>query len=96
MPGHDRAGADERARQVRVDDGPPVVVRDLLERSADLPDDAAGVVDQDVDRADALDERGDLLAVGDVDGVLVDPVHGRAVRARALRRSPSRFRARFP
>src|SRR5438445_5945937 len=26
-----------------------VVVRDLLERTADLPDDAAGVVDQDLD-----------------------------------------------
>src|SRR6266576_3356049 len=54
-PGHDRPRADEGALQVRVDDSLPVLVRDLLERTADLTYDAAGVVDEDVDRADPLD-----------------------------------------
>ena len=63
MPGHDRPGAEERARQVRVDDGLPVVVGDLLERPADLADDAARVVDEDVDPADRGDEGIDLSGV---------------------------------
>ena len=54
--GNDRPRADERAGQVRVDDRVPVVVRDVLERLADLADDTAGVVDEDVDAADPLDE----------------------------------------
>src|SRR5581483_1139590 len=48
-PGRDRARADERARQVRIDDGLAVLVGDLFERPSDLPDDAARVVDEDVD-----------------------------------------------
>ena len=59
-----------------LDDHAPVVVGDVLERAADLPDDAAGVVDEDVDGADPGDERVDLVGVGHVDGVLVAPVDG--------------------
>ena len=79
-PGCHRAGADERARQVRVDHGPPVVVAHVLERPSDLADDAACVVDEDVDAADLRDEGGDLLGVAHVDRVAVAAVHGRAVR----------------
>src|SRR6266550_1179724 len=92
-PGHDRPRADEGALQVRVDDGLPVLVGDLLEWTADLPDDAAGVVDEDVDWADLLDERGHLRAIGDVDRVLVHAVHRRAValeRRRDRRADPLR------
>src|SRR5205085_8716054 len=72
---YDSARADERARQVRVDDGLPVLVRDLLDRPADLAGHAAGVVDEDVDAADLGDEPLHLLCVRDVDGVLVAAVH---------------------
>ena len=46
----------------------------------DLSDDAARVVDEDVDAADPLDELADLTRVADVDRVAVDAVHRRAVR----------------
>ena len=79
--GHDRARAEERARQVRVDDGLPVVVGDLLERPADLADDAARVVDEDVDPADPSRRSASTCAASrDVDRVAVAAVHGRAVR----------------
>src|SRR5579862_4027411 len=38
-PGRNRTRADEGARQVRVDNRPPVLVRHLFERPSDLPDD---------------------------------------------------------
>jgi hypothetical protein len=76
--------ADEGAREVRVDDGPPVLVRDLLERTAHLADDAAGVVDEDVDAADLRCELCDLLAVGDIDGVPIDFVHRGAAAIECL------------
>ena len=100
-PGHDGARAHERARQVRVDDRAPVVVCDLLERAADLSDDAARIVDEDVDGADPFDERRDPAGVRDVDGVAVDTVHGCAVTlergrdrgADAVRRAGDKRRA---
>ena len=71
----------ERRREVRVDDLAPVVVGNLLQRMADLAADPAGVVDQDVDGADAGEEVPHGGGVGQVGAVLVDLVHVRAVAA---------------
>ena len=49
IPGPKRAGAEERPLQVRVDDGVPVGLGQLRDGAADVD---AGVVDQDVDRAE--------------------------------------------
>jgi hypothetical protein len=49
-----------------------------------LADDAAGVVDEYVDAADLRCEHCDLLAVGDIDGVPIDFVHGGAAAIECL------------
>ncbi len=45
----------------------------------DLSYDAAGHVDENIDAADLLDERVDLIRLGNVDGVAVDAVNRRAL-----------------
>ena len=60
------------------------LVGDVLERVADLPADAPGAVDQDVDAADPGEEVLDRRGVGEVDVVLVDAVHRRPVAAQRL------------
>ena len=68
--------------------------RHLLKRAADLADDPAGGVDQDVDRADGAEVVPDGGRVGKVsgrqptvegDGLFVDPVHLRSVRRQGVR-----------
>src|ERR1700761_2037222 len=76
--GYHRPGAQERARQVRVDDSTPVLIADLLDRMMHLADHPAGVVHQDVHRPDLFDEAGHRVGIGDIHRVLVHAVHGRA------------------
>ncbi len=79
---HDRAGAVERGGQVRVDHRVPVVIGHLLQRVADLADDPAGGVDQDVHRADGVKETAAHGGLG-----------GSGRRCPCRRRGPSRRRA---
>src|SRR5215469_15257970 len=81
----DRTGAQERAGQVRIDDRVPVLVGHLLQRVTDLAGHSPGVVDQDVDGAGAGEELPHRIAVGQVGGVLVDPMDGRPVTGQRLR-----------
>jgi hypothetical protein len=78
-----------------VDHRLPGAVADLLERPADLADDPAGRVDQDVDRADGREKAGHGGRVGQVGGdhrrpvqgrrLLVDPVNLGSVRRQGRR-----------
>jgi hypothetical protein len=93
--GHGRPCAQERRGQVGVDHRPPSVVGDLVERAADLADDPAGRVDQDVHRSDGGEEGGNGDRVGQVHGghrrpvqahgSLVDPVNLGPVRREGVR-----------
>src|SRR6202007_1927577 len=74
----------EGAGQVGVNDCTPVVVGDLLQRTANLPDDSAGVVDQDVDAAEPGEEVPYLVGTGEVGGVLVDTMHDGSLVAECL------------
>ena len=47
--GRHRLRHQERAGEVDVEDGLPLAAADLLDRTPDLSEHAAGVVDQDVD-----------------------------------------------
>ena len=76
---YDGAHADEGARQVRVDDVVELLVGDFLNGASYLATHATGAVHQNVGTTDARHERVDGFRVGDVDGVLVDTVHRRAV-----------------
>ena len=63
-PRRDRAGDEERARQVHVEQLAPFGERELLQRLAQRH---PGVRDQDVDRAELRDARGDRVLVRDVE-----------------------------
>ena len=66
-PRRDRLREVERSGHVHVEDALPLLRRDLLERATDLPEDAAGVVHEDVNACGLGDEC--------VDGRLVAHVH---------------------
>src|SRR5215469_8415303 len=80
----DRTGAQERAGQVRIDDRVPVLVGHLLQRVTNLAGHSPGVVDQDVNGAGAGEELPHRVAVGQVGGVLVDPMDGRSLTGQRL------------
>ena len=81
--------AEEGAGEVDVEDGLPVGLADLLERPADLAAHAAGIVDQDVDRArggDLATTACDRCAVADVQRCGHGSVPGAAPASRRARR----------